>query len=384
MDVPAPLSWEGTDVDTTTLESRLTDLWKKLTAAAPQVHPVRTRIFNLVAFGQDVERADTICACLDSIRHIHPSRTIVVQSERLSPGSGIDASLTLACETVSETVPTCCHERIVLKVRGRAADHLSGVVAPLLLPALPTYLWWPGQPLFGHRVFHRLLDVAEQLLVDSAEFETPGDGLADLANIAAGRHAVNDINWARLTPWREVIAQFFDAADLRPYARAIQSVRLEFGQGPGDNTRATSSVLLMLGWIAAQLGWVPETTLDQSVSGDIGLAALCGERVIPIDLTIRDHGPDAACRLMGLTITAQPAGSEEGIFTVTRSRDLQHLTITTEVARRDPIRRVVPLAVDDERDLVAQELEIVGKDRLYETVVREASRMAGREVWTAA
>lgn len=384
MELPAPVSWEGTGVDTTALETRLTSLWKQLTAAAPHVHPVRTRIFNLIAYAKDQVQADSICRCLDSIRHIHPSRTIVLESDRLASRSGVDASLTLACDRVSETVPLCCHERVVLKVHGRAADHLASVVSPLLLPELPTYLWWPGQPLFGHRVFHRLLSVCEQLLVDSAQFDTPGDGLADLATIARGRFAVNDINWARLTPWREVIAQFFDAPDLRGYVRGIRSLRLEFGQGQGDTMRATASVLLMLGWVSAQLGWEPETTLDQAVSGDVSLAVLQGERVIPVDLVIRDHGPDAGCRLMGLTITAQPDDSPPATFGVTRSGDLQHLTITTEVAGAEPIRRVVPLGLDNESDLVAEELEIVGRDKLYETVVREASRMAGREVWTAA
>lgn len=384
MELPPPISWDGTDVDTTTLESRLTELWKRLTAGSPHVHPVRTRIFNLVAFGQDETQTDGVCSCLDSLRHIHPSRTIVLQSDRLSPRSGVDASLTLSCERLSDTVPSCCHERIVLKVRGRAADHLAGVVSPLLLPALPTYLWWPGQPLFGHRVFHRLLAITHQLLVDSAQFETPGDGLADLANIATGRHGVNDINWARLTPWRDVIAQFFDGSELRAHARSIRTLRLELGEGQGDNTRATAGVLLMLGWLAAQLGWVPETTLDRPVSGDIGLAALDGERVIPVELVIRDHGPQAACRLMGITIEAQPSGGERATFRVERSRDLLHLSIATEVSGREAIRRVVPLNIDEDSDLVAQELEVVGKDRLYEAVVREASRMAGREVWTAA
>jgi glucose-6-phosphate dehydrogenase assembly protein OpcA len=371
-------------VDTTTLETRLTGLWKKLTAKAPDIHPVRTRIFNLVAYGRDQKAADSICRCLDSIRHVHPSRTIVLQSDRLARRSGVDATLTLDCSRVSETVPLCCHERIVLEVHGRAADHLASVVAPLLLPELPTYLWWPGQPLFGHRVFHRLLGVADQLLVDSSQFDSPGDGLADLAAIVHGRQGVNDINWARLTPWREVIAQFFDAPDMQPYIRGIRSLRMEFGRGPGDNSRATASVLLVLGWVAAQLGWEPETTLDQPVSDDISLSVLDGERLIPVELVIRDRGPDAGCRLMGLEISSQPADLEPAAFSVSRSRDLRHLSITTRVAHNEPIRRVVPLAIDDESDLVAEELEVVGKDKLYETVVRSASRMAGREVWTAA
>jgi glucose-6-phosphate dehydrogenase assembly protein OpcA len=384
VDAPAPVTWQGTDVDTTTLETRFTQLWKQLTAQAPDIHPVRTRIFNLVAYAQDRSQAQAILRCLDSLPQVHPSRTIVLQSDRLASRSGVDAALTLTCDRGSDGAPPGCHERVVLQVHGRAADHLSSVVAPLLLAELPTYLWWPGQPLFGHRVFHRLLGVAENLLVDSAQFDNPGDGIADLANLVGGRHAVNDTNWARLTPWRDVVAQFFDAPDLRPHARSITALSIEFGQGAGDSSRATASVLLMLGWVASQLGWTPETTLDQPVSGDVSLAVLDGERVIPVELTVRDHGPKAGCRLMGLTLQSEPTGLSRASFTVRRSADLERLTVVTAVEGSDPVRRVIPLTVEDESTLVAEELEVVGRDKLYETVVRMASQMAGREVWTVA
>jgi glucose-6-phosphate dehydrogenase assembly protein OpcA len=159
---------------------------------------------------------------------------------------------------------------------------------------------------------------------------------------------------------------------------------MEFGKGGGDNSRATASVLLMLGWVAAQLGWVPETTLDQPVNGDVSLAVLDGERIIPVDIKVRDHGSHAGCRLMILTIRSQPTGKLPATFTVERSSDLQRLTVTTGVEGSEPIRRVLPLTVEDESTLLAEELEVVGRDKLYETVVRVAGQMAGREVWTAA
>lgn len=367
-------------MDVTTLEGQLASLWQRLTAENPELHPVRTRMFNLVVYAGDESQADQVIAGLNALDQIHPSRTIILVANRRDRNSRVDATLALDCDERATMPSTCCHERVQLAVYGRAADHLASVVIPLLMPELPTYLWWPGQPLFGHRVFHRLLLVTDQLVVDSAQFDSPGDGLADLARLSSSPLSINDFNWARLIPWREVIAQFFDGPRFAPYALGIRSIRLEFGQGAGDSSKATASVLLLLGWMASQLGWEPETTLDRPVGEDITLAVLQRERVIPVELQFRDHGPDAGCRLMDVEVTSRPGTLAQATFRVHRSADLQTIEASTRIDGETEITRVVPLIVSDDSSLLAEELERSGKDALYDAVVNAASQMAGREV----
>lgn len=378
-----PLEWSGHDVDVTTLESRLNGLWHDLSRQAPHIHPVRTRIFNLVIYAGDRSAAETVIQQLKALRYIHPSRTIVLVSDRLHRTTCVDADLVLQCDGATPDRPGVCHERIVLTVCGRAADHLGSIVNPLLRAGLPTFLWWSGQPLFGHRVFHRLLEISDHLVVDSAQFDRPGDALGDLAHVCAGRQAVNDFNWARLTPWREIIAQFFDGPGLAPYVWGIRSIRVEFGRGEGDSGRATSSVLLLLGWMASLLGWEPETTLDRPLGEDITVTILQRDRVIPVDLVFGEYGSEAACKLMSLCISAEAPGCPPATFTVNRSQDLDHVHISSRVGEEAEVTRVVPLGLSSDADILTDELERTGKDLLYDQVVREASRMAGREVWTA-
>jgi hypothetical protein len=45
------------------------------------------------------------------------------------------------------------------------------------------------------------------------------------------------------------------------------------------------------------------------------------------------------------------------------------------------IERTVPFEAKGEAELLADEMGLVSHDRLYDTVVSMASRMAGREVW---
>ncbi|MGI8967807.1 MAG: glucose-6-phosphate dehydrogenase assembly protein OpcA [Chloroflexota bacterium] len=374
------LSWHGSDVDVSTLDRKLSGLWKEMAARHQHVHPVRTQIFNLVVYTADRAEADRIVDRLNALKQAHPSRTVILVADRFQSCSAIDADVTVGFGLGEHHAPKC-REQVLLTVRGRAADHLASVVLPLKIAELPTYLWWPGQPLFGHRMFHRLVSAADRLVVDSAEFEAPGDGLADLANLCAGRHSVNDFTWARLTPWREVMAQFFDSQEMRPYVDGIQSLRLEFGAGKAETSRVTAGVLLLLGWVSSCLDWEPETTIDRAVNQNVTFTLLQRERLIPVDVVFVDHGSAATSHFMGLEIIAHAPGKPETRFIVTRADDLQTVHVCVEIAGDTESTRVVPLLTHSDEELLADELAVTGNDSLYGTVVHVASRLAGREVW---
>ncbi|GAC1660754.1 MAG: hypothetical protein NVS9B15_24600 [Acidobacteriaceae bacterium] len=255
---------------------------------------------------------------------------------------------------------------------------------PLLQPEIRTYLWWPGEPPFGYRLFHHLLNVADQLIVDSAQFDSPGFGLAELARLSTAGYGINDFNWARLTPWREIIAQFFDGTAMLPYLENIRSVRLEFGRSDSGYASATAGLLLLLGWFGRRLGWEPETTLDRPPSGDITMSVLQGSRLILVELVFCDHGRQAAGRLMTMEIVSQPADRAPAKFRVVRDDSLANVEIGMRIHDQCEIDRVIPLGVKSDDALLEDELELAGTDTLYSQVVLEASRLAGREVWVPA
>lgn len=218
-------------------------------------------------------------------------------------------------------------------------------------------------------------------VVDFAEFSSPGDGYADLARLCFGKQGVNDFNWARLSAWREIIAQFFDGAVLAPYASAIHSVQVEFGAGGENYARPTAGVLLLVGWMASRLGWEPETTLDSIPKHAVTLSVLQEERVIEIDFRFRSHGASAAGRLMRVEIQCERETGEDAVFTVSRSADMRHAHISMQIGEGQDLCRVIPLDIKSDEELLADELEAAGHDRLYESVVEMASRVAGRELW---
>lgn len=383
MDQPATVSWDGSDVNVTVVEKQLARLWGELAERHGVPHAVRTTLCNLVVFAADGETADRISRSLEQLTQRYHSRAVLLVADRASARPSVDVRARVSCQE-GPGDSHVCYEHITITGHGRAADHLGSTVAPLLLPELPTYLWWPGQPPFNHRTFHRLLDVADRLIVDSADFQAPGDAFAELSRLFGGRHAVNDFNWARLTPSTDIIAQFFDGPTWAPYAYGILSARVEFGAG-GYYERVTAGTLLLLAWVGVHLGWEPETTLDTIARHDIQVSVLQGERLIPIELQFRDHGAEAAGRLIAIEIVSQPKGMPPARFTVQRTEaDLDNAYVRMEIHEGATISRVVPLHLKTEIELLVDELDMAGRDVLYEKVAEMAGRMAGREAWVPA
>ena len=103
--------------------------------------------------------------------------------------------------------------------------------------------------------------------------------------------AVTDMNWGRLTPWREMVAGFFDPPNIRPYLDRIGHVNIEYAMpeshhGPINRSQA----LLVAGWLASRLGWEIGENMYQLVHSEAGhaprarLTLKSGKRAITIDL----------------------------------------------------------------------------------------------------
>src|SRR6185437_9497492 len=110
-------------------------------------------------------------------------------------------------------------EQVVIEARGSAISYLPSLTDQLMLTDLPSFLWWVGD-LSSSRstLFERLTSLADRLVTDSSDFGALGTSMDQLYRLARRRHqpcAPSDLNWARLTPWRELVAQFFDSPTLR-------------------------------------------------------------------------------------------------------------------------------------------------------------------------
>src|SRR5207245_2138248 len=69
--------------------------------------------------------------------------------------------------------------------------------------------------------------------------------------------AFSALDWARLTPWRELVAQCFDSVETRPYLDRLTEVQIEYEDLSNGARVQRGQSLLLAGWLASRLGWEP-------------------------------------------------------------------------------------------------------------------------------
>lgn len=241
------------------VEPALDGLWREANeqALASTGMPLtRNTVLSLVACASDAEQAQAAVEASDEVTAQHPARTIVLLPQPSDDPPRIETTATVHREGSGRAA--CYSEAIVVHAFGDAARHMPGVVLPLVVSGLPTFLWWLGEPPWGSVLLDALVDGADRLIIDSCEFDDPDRGLgaaAELMRHKQSRVALSDFNWTRQAPWRELVAQFFDSATLRPYLTGIDRVTVEYAAGEEEEPVNTAQAYLLIGWLASRLGW---------------------------------------------------------------------------------------------------------------------------------
>jgi len=191
----------------------------------------------------------------------HPSRTILLFPRPDDPRDALDGEVDLRCFVRAGEQGQVCSEVISLRLCGPRAKAPGSVATPLLIPDLPVFLRWRGEPWFGDPSLDQLAQVADRLVLDSDEWSECDGTLMRLPQLF-DRIAVSDIAWAKVQPWREA------CAGLWPQIREADSLRVA---GPRGET------LLLWGWLRARLG--RELALEHEPAGEVELVAIDGEDV---------------------------------------------------------------------------------------------------------
>jgi len=375
---PPEPAWRGEAVTIAEVLAALSDIRRKAAKAeagdAEQPHP-RNRVMTLVAVATsegDERRAQRASI---AIAAQHPSLTIVVREEPKVRSGRIDASIT----THTIKTPSGSHaegEIVSLHVPGAAGEHLAALVDPLLVGGVPTYIWWLDTPPFGTKELGDALGICDALVVDSARFDRPYQsflGLADLATHSHKKLGVADFQWARLAPWRETIAQFFEPKDRRGFFGGIAELGIDYvGEGRGNRVAAA----LLIGWFASALGWKLQRAVGASGGVAVAHFALEGGRQLEVAFRSMPKANLAQGEVSAVRIAGAAGGST---FRLSVQRDPQRQSrLTSEVGPSEFQRRHLAGGEDDAGLEVAQrrveqqrEMLSRNRDSLHHTATGE-------------
>jgi hypothetical protein len=145
--------WSGEDTSVAEIEDALAQL--------RDVSDLRTSVMTHTAWVPE-EWLEAARETLAGLAERHPSRTIILVP-RPEDEDSLDARVALQCFPLAGEQRHVCSEVIELHLRGRRAAAPASIVLPLLLPDIPVFLRWRGQPSFASDVFGRLADVVDRL-----------------------------------------------------------------------------------------------------------------------------------------------------------------------------------------------------------------------------
>lgn len=333
------IAWRGEAVTIADVLGALSEIRRKAAQVEAgdqeQAHP-RNCVMTLVAVAtSDMDERRAQRASM-AVAAQHPSLAIIVREEPNARTGRIDASIaTHAVKVSSSDIAQC--EIVTLRVRGAAGEHLAALVDPLLVSGVPTYLWWLDTPPFGTKELVDALRICDALVVDSARFDRPYysfGGLADLALHSHKRLGVADLQWARLAPWRETIAQFIEPKERRGFMAGISELGIDYvGEGRGNRIAAA----LLIGWFASALGWKVERAVGGA--GGVVVAHLVVEGGRQVEVAFRSV--PKAHLAQGEISAIRVAGAASGStfrFSVRRDPERQS-RLTSEVGPSEFKRR---------------------------------------------
>jgi glucose-6-phosphate dehydrogenase assembly protein OpcA len=244
----------------------LNQLWDQM--ESDPAHPggvLRACAMTLAVVAEDEQDAAQARRIIGMIMHDHPSRAIVLKTQ---DGQDMGARVFAECWMPFGGQQQICSEGVEITAGPHLFAEVARICVPLRAPDLPVVLWCRGSGAFTLRAFDELFPLADKIVLDSSTASGASAALAFIRSLRA-RHRVADLEWARLTGWREIMSHLFDDEELRApsFAQSVTSVRVGYSGGA-----PTTGALYFASWIELAL---PAARLRfENTAGEPGLRSL--------------------------------------------------------------------------------------------------------------
>ena len=344
------------------IENQIRALWREISEQSDGENAVtRVCTLTLIGYGANAQLARRVRTAVPKIFSDHPCRALLI--EAAGDPDELSAWVTTVCQRQADEGEQVCCEQISLTVGENMRRRLPGTVLPLVVSDLPVFVWWPGPFHPASNVRTQLFAHADRWIADSRDFTSPLHDLVQLYGLLKDDQtiAVSDLEWARLTPWRTMLANAFDLAVARPALTRLSELRLRTNGAP-------SATLLAAGWLASSLGW---QATGHRAEGESDIYTFSGPAG-PVTLTIEhDDASPGRLPLLSTGCAAMPTLSV-GLECHANQQSL----VSTVHHDGETITQVGALPDDDDGLTLAQELNVYSHDRIYEAVLATLAAMA--------
>ncbi|MEI6426972.1 MAG: glucose-6-phosphate dehydrogenase assembly protein OpcA [Pseudanabaena sp. ELA607] len=357
--VPALVSIQSVmDVSVSQVQQELSKIWQSYGDSSA----ARATTFNLLIYEPEGLSNELRMASIDAIASQSPCRVIdllPIDGE----DEGITAQVAAYCPLQKNRSALICGEYITLQGTKDAFNRIYGLIAELLIPELPVFAWWKASPAPYTRLFEKLVNLSDRIIMDSTDFAEPEADLLKVYTMHNSGINVADLNWQRLAPWQELTAQAFDPPDRRAAVWDVDGITLDYEKGN------PAQPLLFLGWIASRLGWQPIKRVCEGGEYDIQRITFASKSQPMIEAELAaipvSNPGSVVGDLMGLRLQAANLNTDACHVFCSESTGCMRMEASGG-AQKYQVHQVSPLSDQSADMLLAQQLQRWGTDPLYE------------------
>jgi glucose-6-phosphate dehydrogenase assembly protein OpcA len=186
---------------------------------------------------------------ISELMHEHPSRGIVLAvSDRAE--KDLEARVLAQCWKPFGKAQQICCEQIEITARPQSWPNVGPTLIGLLVADLPVVFWCrysgalgPAATAHQKAGIEAVMSLATKTIIDTKDQDVESCFARMREWRARGRH-IADLEWTRLTAWREPIAQLFDSVREVPFSH-FDRVEVSYA-----NDSPPASALYLASWLA--------------------------------------------------------------------------------------------------------------------------------------
>ncbi len=345
-------------VDVAALERELRDLWEQMSSAkqeGKQEAVTRSCVHNLIVYAPGRQSDAEVNSIIAEVTIQNPGRVFILLPDPFSTNNRTSAWVSAQCYRTSGKREQICCEQIMLRAEGEAVQEIPVILAPLIVPDVPVFLWWRSE-MQERSIFSELLEFADRVIIDSALNHSGHHAMRKntaVVKSAIGLCAFSDLDWARLTFWRDLAARLFDSPEARRQLPQISRLEIQAVEP------MSYQPLFLASWLASRLDWKNASRID-SKSGSVRFECVNGSR--KVEIVISDSSP----KLSGSNLQGVQLYTQDAKFLIAAADESLHVESLIHCEGAPGVRQLRKLETESEANLLRRELQILGRDRAYE------------------
>lgn len=368
-----------TKVPVSQIEDQLRELWKDEASREDREAIVKACLLNLIIFSRERLPEKEQEELLSQIASHHPSRILVISE--CSETEAVAAQIEVRCHGMSGNRRQVCCEVIRISIDRASMRAIPSLVRSLAISDLPIVLWWKTTPQLEDELFNDLSSIADRTIINTSESDFGRDELIALARRLGNEHwtHLTDLNWSRLTPWRQAVAEFFDPPNDPVHLESIRGVQINYLIEESKQGPLPLRPLLAAAWLGSRLDWKVIEPLDFSPNSATLTCSLPDGS--PVQITLQGgfkqdagHG-----QLQSFQVVTETQTEFRTTFTAQMSPDGCHIATSIEGPHKQHRGRIFQLASPHAGELINIELDIIKRDKVYEGALLFAARCLKKE-----